>query len=222
MPLPERICWNCNLPVDKENVYKIPTLCQCVRSKCCRQHVDDGHSPDCETKKKPVVPPQGTQATSINMDEWIRETQERLARLSGQGQGPIEMPASPTFEPVFDPISIVPTPTRQGIHQFMMLDAMVEMDNPHYQVPCRMMDAWVVGQASTSSPMPSIPGINGQVPGVVQYQNVRFNFMYHMDTQKVHLTYEGINERAEPQIFTTIINFADMQRWVTRYHERMR
>jgi hypothetical protein len=238
MPLLERVCWSCSLPVDKDNIYKIPTICQCAgRYTCCHQHQDDGHDPQCETRKRPPVPPRGTTATPPDMEAWIHDTQERLARMVGGQQEPLPAPVLiPTPIPDIvvraEPsppltntmigrasVSIIPSsaPTRLP-YQFEMLDRIVEMDNNNFATPCQMMDAWVRGSARTINTT-RVEGFDGECPRTVVSNDIRFTFTYDVAAQKVYLTYEGVDEGGI-RTFTTTINFADMQRWVVRYHTR--
>ena len=221
MPLNERICWNCNLPVVKENVYAIPTLCQCTRYKCCHQLRDDGHAPDCKKSTREVPPsaPQSSVPVPADMEQWIRDTQERLARLQGAS-----VPVTPPITQVA-PILVTVLRTepvmQTGMYQYTMLDAQVEMDNQFFAPPCDMMNAWVGGNAQTMQTTHS-GSFTESIPIQVNHNNIRFTFRYDDDTQKVHLMYEGVNESANTQIYTTFINYADMERWNTQYHEHIR
>jgi hypothetical protein len=93
MPLLERVCWNCNLPVSADNIYKLKTLCQCTRCVHCKQMSDDMCDPTCVTQLPPPVIP-----VSV---EWIDMAQERLRTIEVQVAAPqrVETPV-PMAQPM--------------------------------------------------------------------------------------------------------------------------
>jgi hypothetical protein len=211
MPLKERVCWTCNLPVDKDNVYKIATICQCVRCVHCRQLVEDKCDLTCVTQV-PIPPVIDT----TSLPEWVSQARNRWQSIINPAStppvppsvaSPVPMPATPDYATTARVVL-----GALGRYEYTMNDTICRMTTQQYSIPCIAMDAYVRGAGIESPEM-----LVGNVPAWYEFDHVRYSFSWFGGMQQVLImTHNGLRADGEPIHFETVISGIDFARWQTQ------